>query len=399
MLCFQTDDEEALQIALRYWSRNESAWCENAKSLAEECGLRQHEFTRHLNNLAIAYDLNMRCIGCGQPADIFSRAAYISTYDHGSLTYCGEYALRQLVCPACMNKIEKRAQQNALEAEQRKCELIHDAIIDWLGEGGPELEALDFLDAFYLYAVLLEADDSDDIGPCQDFSAPVAASLSVTTEVLRRLFMKRVLVPSFESQVSAFDCDEESVLSFDCALVKWQLSTSLSIYPFQTLLNALSTMIDTHAASARPEDIEALWKLVAMSECESKLMEWANYYSFNDFVIGDKARHALEYALEKFSIPQVWGVIQSATKSGASFYQSKASSGKRHAMNTIPGNIIRFVDSAIQNNWTVHARTRQHWMTEPSLTSLFFNRFLAHHPDNFRTITTAVIREISQGSL
>ena len=397
MLCFQSDDEKAFQMALRYWSRDEGEWCESAKSLTEECGLRQHEFARYLKNHAIAYDLSSRCVECGFPAEISSRAAYSSSYDHGSLTYFG-YP-RQLFCPACVDIVAKRAQQAAQDAEQHNRDLIHEAIIHWRGEGGPDLEDLNLIDAFYLYAILFvvsELGGSDDFGPFKDFGVPVAASLPACTEVFRRLFMKRAIIPSFESPVSAFGFDDVAVISFYPDRVKWMLSINLCAYPVHTLMNALCTRIDAHAASARQEDVEVLWKLVAMSECESELQECANYYSFNDFEIGDKTRHALEYALEKFSIPQVWGVIWSATKHAASFLQSKASSGKRHAMNTIPGNIIRFVDHATQNNWTVYARTRKHWATEPFLTSLFFNRLLVGYPNGFRTITSATIREICQ---
>ncbi len=399
MLCFLSDDEEALQVVLRYWSRDESGWRESVKSLAEECGLRQYEFTRHLRSLAVAYDLNLRCAECGFPADVSSRTVYTSSYNHGSLSYSSRYS-RQLVCPACADQIAEREQQVAQEAEERKGDMIHEVIAAWVSEEVPELEELDFLDAFYLYAVLLganEIDSSDDFGPWQDFSIPVAASLSATLEVFRHLFRKRLLIPSFESPVQAFNFDDPAVVaSFDPAWVKWQLNMSFWSYPFQTILNTLSSRIDAYCTSILPEDVEALWELVAMSECEGKLQESANYYDFKNFKIGDKTKHALVHALEKFSIPQVWGVIQSATKNSAAFLQTQESKGKRHAMNTIPGNIIRFVDTAIQRNWTVNARTRQHWMIEPTLTSLFFNRLLACHQDGFRTITSVNIREICQ---
>lgn len=398
MLCFQSNDEEELQVALRYWSRGESGWCENVKLLAEECGRRPHDFATHVNNLAIAYDLSSRCVECGFPADILSRAAYSSLYTNGCLTYHGSHP-RQLFCPTCVDKAAEHAHQAIQEAELSKRDMIHSAVYSWLEEDGPDLDDLEFLDAFYLYVVLQAASDpgdSDDFGPCEFFSVPVAATPSATMKVLHHLFLRRVIIPSLDSSVSAFEFNESAVIFFDLNRVKWMFNIRLCVYSLQTLLSVLSARIDAHAAIVRPEDLKALWKLVAISECESELQQCANYYGFKSFKIGEKAGHALEYALEKFSIPQVWSVIWTATKNAAAFIHSEDSSGKWHAMNTIPGNINRFVDHAIQKNWTINARTRKHWMTESSLTSLFFNRFLVGYPEGFRTITSATIREICQ---
>jgi len=400
MLCFQTDDEEAIELALRYWATDaDGSWNEKVKALCEDYGLRTHEITKRINSLSPAYDLNKRCPGCGVPMDISSRTAYDAAYESGSFVYVNA-PTRMLVCPVCKSKAVERATNAEKKADERKQEMVYDAVMDWLSEDSPEVDALEYLDAVYLYAVLLAANDMDEahdtFGPASNFIAPLAASKRVTAELLRRLCSIRAIVPAEDSPTSAFEFDVDNIKSFDLIRVKWQLSASLSMLPVQTLLNALSSMIDAHTNGAGLVEIETLWKLVSMSECENVLLECAEYYKFNELTVGERTKHALEYALEKYSVPQVWGIIWSATKSAASFLQSQASNGKRHAINSIPGNIIRFVDTSIQNKWTVNARTRQHWMTESTLTSLFFNRILSSQANGFRTITSATICDIFQ---
>lgn len=75
ILCFQTGDPAAIDLALQYWERNrEGQWSRTVKEIADGIGERKHTIANLARQAAVAYDLNSRCTICLLPRELTSRA-------------------------------------------------------------------------------------------------------------------------------------------------------------------------------------------------------------------------------------------------------------------------------------------------------------------------------------
>jgi hypothetical protein len=140
-----------------------------------------------------------------------------------------------------------------------------------------------------------------------------------------------------------------------------------------------------------------LWRIVALTECRGHLQGHAEHFRLGDLEIGEKTEAAIWYALNHFSIAQVWGIINNAAQYAAAQRQARTKVAA-YAAKLIPGSITGYVDRAVANQWTVYPRSRPSWHEEPTLTSLLFDRVLAGVA-TFQQTTTATLASMRDAPL
>jgi hypothetical protein len=67
----------------------------------------------------------------------------------------------------------------------------------------------------------------------------------------------------------------------------------------------------------------------------------------------------------------------------------------RHALNTIPGNLISYIDRALSDGWPVYPIVRNWTNEEPRLITLLFDRVLATGSTGFKATTGALFTAVT----
>jgi hypothetical protein len=251
-------------------------------------------------------------------------------------------------------------------------------------------DPLTLVDAVYLYATLQNSDISENgFEDSHSFSLIGNLSGSELTDqkIIEHLYKKGLIKISANTSIDSI-YRENKKASVDYIKAKWEISDQFNGCSYFDLLMELSEIINDHEPTQ--EEISKLWKVVALAECQRKLIEVAAHYKFRNFLIGDKTNSAIMYILQDFSIPRAWSIIQSVSKTLAANVQSNRIESFMVRI-YVPNALEKFADAAIEQSWNVFPLSRQNWDTESALTSLFFNRVLRGSKEHFRTLTTKMI--------
>lgn len=395
-LCYQASDEQEIVMAQRYWAlSNEGKWVENVATVAEEFGLSKYELPARVQSATSAHDLGSRCFWCRSPEPISTRASLTSIYSRKSGYKRYEEPRGAQLCPAC----EIKNQRRHAEAKQQESLKRQEAISQALTQAAQcqvrvKVDEISLTDAASFLALLFAADMAEDENGTEVFTlnGVLSGSERVDAEICGRLFTIGAITPSAKADIKAYELHDNGKISFAWPHVPWELGPSIKGIPYLGLCDQLSMLLD--GTPATPAGTEKMWFQVASAECETVLLDQLETYYLGEYTVGEKTLQAFHYALEKLSIPQVWGIIYSVTKHAASLKQSRTYSAL-HIRNMIPKMIISFVDRAFDNNWAVYARTRKEYHVEGFLTSVFFSRVLRQSTDSFRSATSTSIRQRS----
>jgi hypothetical protein len=109
----------------------------------------------------------------------------------------------------------------------------------------------------------------------------------------------------------------------------------------------------------------------------------------HSLLVGPKTDHALRYALQYFSIPQVRRAIKYVVKDAAAF--SMRGFNAHHSRNTIPLNLIRYVDRVLSNEWRLYPILKDWKHEEAVLTTMLFDRVLRTGQAGFMSLSGALV--------
>jgi hypothetical protein len=389
LLCFQTSDQAELTKACEYWAiGDDSKWLYSVKSLSDRHATNSTLLLKDVKQAASAYDLSDRCDWCKTPS-IASKRSDMGRFQ----SFTSRRGQSQLVnlCPQCDKRwVELGLIQQEKQRQKDRVESV--ALIVKLNEqnSNASSEALTLVDAVYLYATLQTSDISESgFEDSQSFSLKgnVSGSELVDKKIIEHLYKKGLIKISVLTSMDSIN-GENKKKPVDYIKAKWEISDRFNGCSYFDLMMELSEIINDLEPSQ--EEISSLWKVVALAECQRKLLEVAALYTFKNFSIGDKTNSAIMYILQDFSIPRAWSIIQSALKTLAARVQSGRI--KSYLVITcVPNELEKFADRSIEESWNTYPLSRQNWDTEPVLTSLFFNRVLRGSKEHFRTLTTKMI--------
>jgi len=143
------------------------------------------------------------------------------------------------------------------------------------------------------------------------------------------------------------------------------------------------------------EAVDELWWKLGYDDALQYLEQEVDNYRLPDVQVGPKTEGAIRHALENFSIPQCRREITNVVKNAAALSQHR-DFARRHALNTIPGNLINYVDRAISEGWQISPLLRNWQNEEPVLTTVLFNRVLGTGLPGFKTFSGKFLSTMSQ---
>jgi hypothetical protein len=372
LLCFHSGEYDQLRVALQYWSisADGKSWLNATQPLADELGVRVDQLAGVLAGIAQGYDLRTRCDDCGMPRVLTSRTSFQQSWE--ATFICSE-------CTSTRTR-EQRLQLQAKMEEQNAW--ATGSIQNECASNRPfNYSTIDYFDAVLVYAIMLSSDSACSNGQIGSMSElRLCPTDEPLLDITRRLFRRRIIQFSPSTPLEAIaprqDEHRNGLFSYYPMRVNWRLADDLDGRSFPTVFGDLGEIIDTQDLNTDYEEaISDLWWMLAVDESIRYLNEQVDSYRLPSYVSGDKSLQSLQYVLDKFSIPQVRNLIWTVVKNAAAL-STKREYTSRHALNTIPGNLIRYCDRAIAEKWEVKPYLRNWSEDEPMLTTLLFDRVL-----------------------
>ncbi|WP_263350106.1 hypothetical protein [Acidicapsa acidisoli] len=384
-LCFDISYSEYWQLALDYWSGDDVAgrwkWHASVEDLSGLHGVPKKDVPKFVKLAATAVSLMRRCMDCDFPQELSSRSTVTSK------SY-GDY-----LCNACLAARNQARLRRREEEERQRFAAEHAHIAENCQRNKTfDYDGISYANAAIAFSIMLASDEACEVGTFQrSDSLNLCESSSLSSKLLGRLSNAGVLGFDEGTPPQAVEIGQDSKWGYFPHLVNWRFASDLGGRSFPEVLTLLGKVID-----ARDADLEyggsvaEMWRMLAYDDALNHLSQEVDNYQLPDVRVGPKTEQAIWHALDHFSIPQVRREITNVVKNAAALSQHR-DFVRRHALNTIPGNLISYVDRAVSEGWQVSPLLRNWQNEEPVLLTVLFNRVLGTGLPGFKTLSYSVL--------
>jgi hypothetical protein len=389
-LCFKTESRRDLQLALDYWSGSEEAgkwkWLASVDEVASLHGVRKSDVPKLARDAADAMDLLRRCAECACPQVFSSRSSL-------ALRVYGEYR-----CLSCLEERRLALLRRQEQEERSRFAKERDHIAQLATRNRVyRYDEISYFDAIVSFGIMLASDEACELGTFHDSdSLHLCPGTGLSSKLIARLFNNGILRMSSTTPVQAVVLSGDDTWNYYPHRVNWKFADDADGRSFPQIMSLLGETLD--AKEEDPDYREAigeLWWKLAYDDALQHLEQEVDSYRLPDVQVGPKTESAIRHALENFSIPQVRREITNVVKNAAALSQHR-DFARRHALNTIPGTLISYVDRAISEGWQVSPLLRNWQNEEPVLTTVLFNRVLGTGLPGFKTVSGKFFSTISQ---
>lgn len=385
LLCFDSPISDHRQLALDYWSGcvigERWQWDVSVKHLAELHGVAQKDIPRLVKCTAIAVNLTRRCADCDDPEVLSSRSSVASKL-------YGDF-----VCSECL-QARNRARLERQEEAERKRSATHREHIAALSRRNQtfDYDEIGYADAVIAFSIMLASDQACETGLFEESDRLyLCETSSLSGDLLARLFQAGILGIAEDTHPGAVVKGDGDDWSYYPHKVRWRFASDVSGRSFPQVMKLLAEIVDGRDDEpGYANAVTELWKLLAYDDAVSHLTNEVDTYRLPDVRVGPKTNEAIWHALEHFSIPQVRREISSVVKNAAALSQRR-DFDRRHALNTIPGMLISYVDRAISEGWQIFSQLRNWQNEEPVLLTVLFNRVLGTGLPGFKTLSNSLL--------
>jgi hypothetical protein len=392
-LCFHVSDESQIAVALDYWEGGlRSGWKTSVKQISARAGVPKHRLPELARQFATAYDVDTRCDSCGSPRQLLSRS------DSALWPHTWKYT-----CDLCRAAEAESQREEKEQAERSEGERLGNIIQGLIEEEQPfNYEEIDYLDAIVAYAIMLSSQSATADGRVGNpFELTICSSNSLLAQLLGRLFKHGVLVFHENTPIDALDPESRNSGSFRFFPLKvvWQFAVPVGNESFSSVFRQLSSIIELK--SSHPsywQSVSDLWWMLSRDDVQSYLEEQLASYRLYGLSVGEKMQEAMFHALSRFSIPRVRYLLYRIAKNVAAL-SSHRDFTRQHALNTVPGSLIRDCDRAIADQWSIKPYCKKWDEEEVLLITLLFDRVLGSGIDGFKEMTGDTLRELSLNSV
>jgi hypothetical protein len=377
---FHTNDENLKDLTLRYWAVTAvGAWVETTEALTTAKSIPKSQLTKIVNATATTYLNSVTCADCGSLATVLNRTNYkklISESINPNYRY---------TCTSCLlQKRDQRLQQHK-DLEAAKKHKI-EAVLDGISDRKFDFSNLSFSEAVYCYSIRQASGFDSEIGAIRTENLFIVPNSEKKTEVFTQLYTKGILTISKNSPISAFDLGDNGV-TYSPEKVVWTFASDSKGYDDEVI----SQFILDSLARPDAETLCDLWHEVAQQECEAYFGELCDRYRFSNWTYTETVAESIDYVLQKFSIPQVWGLMYGEFKGLAALVQA-GTHNRRHIENMFSGNMRRRSDRWIANNWDAKHWSRRPFEKESYLTSLLFDNLFGGGNQDWDSITLSNVK-------
>lgn len=391
-LCFHVSDESQIAIALDYWEGGlRSGWKSSVKQISARAGVPKHRLPELVQQFATAHDVDTRCDSCGSPRQLLSRS------DSALWPHTWKYT-----CDPCRAAEAELQRKEKEQTERSKTERLGNIIQDLIEKERPfNYEEIDYLDAVIAYAIMLSSQSATADGHVGNpFELTICSTNSLLAELLGRLFNHGVLVFHENTPIDAIH--PESRNSGSCRFfplkVAWQFAVPIENKSFSSVFRQLSSVIELKSShSSYWQSVSDLWWMLGRDDVQSYLEEQLASYRLYDLRVGEKMQEAMFHALSRFSIPRLRYLLYRIAKNVAAL-SSHRDFTRQHALNTIPGSLIRDCDRALADQWNIKPYCKKWDTEEVILITLLFDRVLGSGMDGFKEMTGATLQDLSFNS-
>ena len=370
-LCFLTGEPSEIELALEYWGvDSQGRWKNTVREISERTGEPKHKIPEIVRRVVVTHDLDIRCADCRNPRVVSSRS---------DATY-GVWRGLNYLCESCRSA--RLAAERLREAEEKQVEYERAReIIQALSDEGAvfDYSEIGYLDAVVAYGIMLSSDSAVATGLLgSPYHLPLCPSNSLLSRLLGRLFNHGILALRRDTPTDAIDpiSQDNQQFSYYPLKVNWQFARPITDESFSSVFRQIGSVIDKR--SDHPEfdyAVSELWWMLGMADAQRYLEQELNRYRLSGFVAGEKMKEALLYALNRFSIPRLRYLLFRIAKNTAAL-SSRRDFTKQHALNTIPGSLIRDCDRALADNWAIKPYCMKWDEEEARLIAILFDRVL-----------------------
>jgi hypothetical protein len=305
LLCSISSCEDA-EFCLRYWELGENeGWAESLEVICDRVGVTLKSLEERVAAHSSAYVLGVR-LSIGTPVAVKTREQYEKLQ-----SLQREEKLGAHVTSGTLSGHLNLA--TTVTALHQRTDLIEEALQDLRRDLKPvEYSSLEFLDAFYLYCILVAAEGNwydNELPPLCSYRVNFSSTRLLAEQVYSRLRIKRILIPSIHSPIFAFSIGDalKAPITFDTSRVSWTMAVTRPYSEIPEVLTTLRSLIE----SSRVEALEALRRTLIAHECVNVVVSRLNNTGVRSNLLTESSLlTGLQYSLRRNSVKATLLVIK-----------------------------------------------------------------------------------------
>ena len=370
---YQSDITEINKlICERYWLREgdkRSGFIYTCKEIGQEFNIKHQDIPSIVKINAHLVVLDCQCIDCGKTKICYTRS---------QLTRLDTIRWR---CDDCWEALQKRRDQEYLEyrleqkyLEEERRHAVLKYVNDYRGTQlaeVPSVTELNEIDRLLLAATVksLGADNLRNTVSLRDnLSLPLSPFSKLDEEILQHLFNRNLLILASENSYEYVTINEEKELEIDFYQAIFEFAYSIENLT-EILINAKSKK--NTSALVADSQFKSWCEKLQLGECLSYLITRSrlNYLAPP---IGDKLISILRACLAECSVSTMHYVIWKSVENAAAYVQ-KPGITRRHASNSISGNIERVFSKISSGSWHTNKSFRDASHPQSAMAKVFFD--------------------------
>jgi len=289
-------------------------------------------------------------------------------------------------CKEEREKIQKIQVKQKLEKDNEKRDLLLEL---FLHENSDPIntDTLSLKSKLYVCSLLRAclSEDLSSIYPVSQSTVKIAPTDKYIMDIISHLIDERVILFSPNTHLDSIIIEGNNITSYYPMSVTFKLNVTEDSY--QKSIDNLMYLKGVDYISFE-EKIQH-WSDIGASECLEFLYAKLEEYNLPNEYIGDKTISSIEDALNNYSVSQLYNFIWRAVKNSAAFYQKERIS-KKHAVNTIAGNISRSNEKSIAECWDVKGYGRDYNYPQTIISEVFFNIIIGIGDKGFSSVRSKI---------
>ena len=370
---YQSDITETNKlICEKYWLREgdkRSGFIYTCKEIGQEFDVKHQDIPSIVKVNAHLAVLDCQCIDCGTTKICYTRSQLI------------QLDLIRWRCDDCREALEKRMDQEYLEyrlKQDRLAEGRRQTTLEHINQcrsiqlsSIPSVTELNDVDKLLLAATVesIGADNlRNTVSLCDNLSLPLSPFSKLDEEILHHLFNRNLLILAPESSYEYVTINEEKELEIDFYQAIFEFAYSIENLT-KILINAKSRK--NTSALVADDQFKSWCEKLQLGECLSYLITRSR---LNDLAppIGDKLVSILRACLAECSVSTMHYVIWKSVENAAAYVQ-KPGITRRHASNSVSGNIERVFGKIYSGSWSHNKSFRDASHPQSAMAKIFFD--------------------------
>jgi len=370
---YQSDITETNKlICERYWLREgdkRSGFIYTCKEIGQEFDVKHQDIPSIVKINAHLVVLDCQCIDCGTTKVCYTRS---------QLTRLDLIRWR---CDDCREALEKRMDQEYLEyrlKQDRLAEEKRQTALEYINQyrsiqlsSIPSVIELNDVDKLLL-AATVESLGSDNLRNTvslrDNLSLPLSPFSKLDEKILHHLFNQNLLILAPENSYEYVTINEAQELEIDFYQAIFEFTYSIENLT-KILINAKSRK--NTSALVADDQFKNWCEQVQLGECLSYLITRSR---LNDLAppIGDKLVSIFKACLAKCSVSTMHYIIWKSVENAAAYMQ-KPNITRRHASNSIAGNMERVFGKIYSGSWSHNRAYRDFGHPQSAMAKIFFD--------------------------